>query len=77
MHGVFLPLRTDTRVHYQSVVRRLDTKDELGYRIPVPCCGTREPAVLCLTRFRSILSCDHLRVYVRLNLVESAVRLCV
>ena len=59
-NGVFLPLRADAWIDLQTVVCRLDTEDELGDRIPVPCGGSCEPAVLGFARLGSILAGDHL-----------------
>ena len=72
-HGVLLPLRTYTWIYLETIVCRLDAEDVLGDSIPVPCCCTCEPAVLCLTRLCGVLSGDHLRVNIRLDLMQSAV----
>ena len=59
-YRVFLPLRTDARIDLKAIVRRLDAEDVLGDFIPVPCCSSREPAVLGLTRTGGVLTGYHL-----------------
>ena len=57
----------------KSVVAGFDPEKILGYGIPVPGCGSCQPAVFPFTRGRCILTCDHLTVDIGLDFVETLV----
>ena len=71
--AVAFPVGGDARVNLQSFVAGLDAQDELRDGIPVPGRRARQPAVLGLAGTGGILAGNHLRIDVRLHLVQGAV----